>query len=259
MSRQPLRDPQTIHRSAVVAVDKLAVPATPTSVTDVATGGSLAFNTAYNITVAAGNNFGPTTCPTVGTVTTANDAAGTHVVRATLAQVTGATYYDIFMSTGAAPLWVARITETQRAAGCTVTAVGTVSATTPGAGKIDVRVVGTGLASNVAPFSVNNAYVTSGITPIDCSGYTTLLYYVQLSVTDLRSIPTLQLSLMSAPVGNAGSYAQFSNLNATILTGVRSPLYQSFAVAINGASQVMILVDTLTGQGASVDIWADLV
>ena len=51
------------------------------------------------------------------------------------AQSAGATVYDLFLSTAAAPLWVARITETQRAAGVTITAVGTVSATSPGAGK----------------------------------------------------------------------------------------------------------------------------
>src|SRR6266498_3727237 len=66
-----------IHRSAVTAADKLAVPAVSTAA-DVATGGSLVFATTYNFTMAAGNQFGVTTAPGVVAQLTANDAASTH-------------------------------------------------------------------------------------------------------------------------------------------------------------------------------------
>lgn len=259
MSRQPLRDSAGLHRSAIVAVDKLSVPATPTSVTESGTSGTLVFNTAYNITVAANTLYGPTTVPAVGTVTMANDAVSTHTLRATIAQVTGALSYDIFMSTAAAPLWVARITEAERAAGVTITAVGTVSATSPGAGKVDVRVVGTGLASNVAPFALNQAIVTSGITPIDATGYSTAIAHVYLSVTDLRSLPTAGIAWLTSPLGSAGAYVQSLGNTFTVLSGARTPLRQSFAFTLApSAGQLIVLVDTLTGQGASVDIWVDL-
>jgi hypothetical protein len=253
-----VRTSKGLHRSAITSVDKVTTPSAP-SVADVATGGGLSASTTYNCSVAAGTTFGPTPGSSSGSVAMAADASNTHVARVTIAQSTNAEYYDLFLSTAAQPLWVARVTEAQRAAGVTITAVGTVNATSPGAGKVDIRVVGTGLANNVAPFSVNNAYVTAGITPIDCTGFGTMQYYVQIVPTDLRSIPTTQLSFMSAPAGNAGVYSQFGNNNLTLLTGVRSPLYQSFSLATNAAAQMMILIDTISGQGTAVSIWVDLV
>lgn len=253
-----VRSTGTLHRSAITAIDRLAVPASPT-VADVATGGTLNFNTTYNVTAAASNTYGATTVPTVGAVTTANDASATHVARVTLAAVTRAVTYDLFLSTAANPLWVARITEAQRAAGCTVTAVGTVTGTSPGAGKIDIQVVGTGLASNVAPFTVNNAYDISTITPINCAGYSTARVYVLLTVTDLRSLPTLATCVFDSSSGNLGIYARGATSTFALLTGANNvPMLRQTDVTVAGTSQFIVAIDTLTGQGASVDVWVDL-
>lgn len=254
----PARTTSVLHRTGVTAIDKVAVP-TAVTVADVATGGSLLAATTYNVTWAAGTPQGITTVPANGSVTTASDASNTHVARVTTTQVTGATYYDLFLSTGANPLWVARVTEAQRAAGVTVTAVGTVTATSPGANKIDIRVVGTGVASNAAPFTVNNAYVFTGITPVDCRGATTALIYNYVTVTDLRSAPTLNFSVWTAPMNNTDGYVPVSTNVVGLLTAIQRPLTGVQVVNVQAASQLIVAVDAITGQGAAVDFWVDLV
>ncbi len=246
------------HRTGVTAMDKLATPSSPT-VADVATGGSLLPNTNYRATFAAGTLFGSTTCPTVASVTTANDGNSTHVVRITTTAVTGALHYDVFMSAVAAPLWVARITEAQRAAGVTVTAVGTVDETSPGANKIDVRVAGTGVAAfSVAPFIQNNAYVLDGITPLDCTGSNTALVQVVITAADLRSLPALNYSVFTQIPGAPTKWVLAALNGLSLLSSAQRPFmaYQSFSVL--GASALVVAVDLLSGQGMSIDIYVDL-
>lgn len=115
-----------LHRDAVSAVDKVAdLAADDLTVADVATGGELLANTSYKATAIPGNKFGPTkVASAIDSVTAANDASNTHIVEMTLAQKTGAAWYDLFVSTDAAPKWVARITEAIRVLGCRILAVG---------------------------------------------------------------------------------------------------------------------------------------
>jgi hypothetical protein len=256
--QKQIRTNLAIHRSAVTAADKLAVPAQLTGA-DVATGGSLNFNTTYKYNIAANTLLGPTTCPTAASQATANDASATHVVRITTVQTPHAVSYDIFLSTDAAPLWVARISEAQRAAGCTITAVGTVSATTPGANLVDVRVVGTGVASTAAPFGFNNAYDTTGITAVSCVGYTTALIQIKLSVTDLRSAPTIAYIVLGQIQQTGTDWINLAANAPSVLTALRTPLQALSTISIQGCTNLVVLVDTLTGQGASVDVYVDLV
>lgn len=249
------RGSSTLHRSGITAVDKLSVPSSPT-VADVATGGSLAFNTTYNVTLAAANKYGPTTVPAVGSVTTANDAANTHVARTTIAQVTNATHYDLFISTAANPLWVARITEAERAAGVTITAVGTVSATSPGAGIVDIRVVGTGVASNAAPFNVNNAYHLSSITAINLAGFNQCIFTFKLTVTDLRSLPTLAIAVFEVNTSVAGDYHLVLS-STPVMLSARTPLLLRGSASVAGNTSVLVAVDTISGQGASLDVYVE--
>jgi hypothetical protein len=253
----PRRSAGVLHRSAITEIDKLAVPASPT-VADVGTGGSLAFSTTYNCTLAAHNRWGTTTAPAVGSVATAADAVNTHVARVTTAAVTGADGYDLFLSVDAAPKWVARVTEAQRAAGVTVTAVGTVIATSPGANLIDIRVVGTGLASTANPFAANNAYKASIPVAVDCSGYSVARLLVKLAVTDLRSLPTLKLAVFLA---NQVSVADLmlSSLNTiNLLTAAGEVLEQELRVVVDGSTGIVVLVDTISGQGAACSVWVEL-
>jgi hypothetical protein len=250
------RGTQVLHRSGITAADLLANPAsTAPTVADVTTAGSLAFNTAYRAAFAAGNAQGNTLCSGVATQTTANDASSTHGVRLTIPQVTNATYYDLFLSTDTAPKWVARITETQRAAaGTTVTAVGTTGAGGPnGAGTVDIRVVGTGQQTSAQNFQQSTAYVTTA-TAYDSTGWSQVRVQVKMTLTDLRTAPTLILVPAWLNDLNAGQYHLGQPLQMPLASGSGASLFQEFVLDTNGADGVLLLVDAITGQGASVDI-----
>lgn len=253
------RNAGVLHRDAITAVDKLSVPTAATGA-DVATGGSLLANTTYNMTVAAQNRWGATTVPAVAAVTTAADASNTHVFRATLTQVTGADGYDLFLSTAANPLWVARITEAQRAAaGTIVTGVGTVGSGGPNpAGTVDIRVVGTGVASNANPFGSNNAYTPASPTAVDCTGFSRAHLMVKLAVTDLRSLPTLKLVLFHKNQISTADFVLDVIQTVDLLTQVGEPLLRDYLLDVDGSTGLVVLVDTITGQGAACSVWVEL-
>jgi hypothetical protein len=479
-----------LHRSGVTAADKLAVPAV--SAADVATGGGLLHNTAYKASAAAYNRWGPTTAPAAASVTTADDASDTHMVRIAVSQSPGADGYDIFMSTDANPKWVGRITEAERAAGVairlldvpsgdlaagvagkirtalaadtavngffvvsgagadviltartaaandatlnistangtcagltaeptsanttagvapvlqvetatvvetvpgtlvagnatvivtasgmtgsprtvsvavatndtaaqvaakiatalgldadvsafftvtnpggapttvvltslaaaandatmnidvdngtcsgltdeptsvhttagvagvlqveTATVVGTI--TTAGnaavvvtaagmtgsphtvpvavslaegvAGSVDVGLVGTGVASTAAPFAVNNAYTPGGLTPINCSGWSKARCLVALAVADLRSAPSLILTLFYANEASPNDWHQGASTTLTLLAAVGEALEQQVDLDVGDAASIAVLVESIAGQGAACSIW----
>lgn len=246
-----------LYRAGLTAVDKVAAPATPT-VADVATGGSLLFNTSYKAAVAAGTTYGPTLPSSVASVTTANDAANTHCINITIASVASSEYYDIFMSSAAAPFWVARVTEAQRAAGVTVTGVGVISAVSPGAGIVQVQLPGTGVATTAAPFTASNAFLVAPIPIIDCTGFTGATFHFYFSVTDFRSLPAFGYSIMKGPYNKPGFFNQVASALAAPVAAVRAPMYQIAVASCNGAQQLIVALETISGQGASMDIWVDL-
>jgi len=240
------------HRTAVTAADKLATPGTLT-VTDAGAGGNLA-NSQQNVAVSAFNRWGNTVVSTGNVTPTAS-----HRVRIAFAAVTGADGYDIFCSTDANPKWVARITEAQRAAGGIVDALGVYGA--GGAvNSIDIGVAGTGLASNVNPFAANTAARpdNSNITAIDCHDYEYLDLLSQLTVTDLRSLPSLILTGYYRNESSTADWVQFWAQTVSLLTAVQQPLEQNFRVLVAGAPAVVFCVDSIAGQGASLELWADL-
>ena len=143
------RNPPILHRNAVTAADKLAVPGALV-LTDVNESGSTLAHSAMNVAVSAYNRWGSTNNTNLATLTPTLD----HAINVAFSQVVGADGYDLFLSTDAAPLWVARITEAERAAGgFIISAVGTVTAggSAP-AGSVDIGIVGTGVANNATPF-----------------------------------------------------------------------------------------------------------
>lgn len=258
------RDGGVLHRDGITGADKLAAATSLTTGVDVGTGGSLAFATTFNITAVPGNRWGPAgPAPAVLAIATANDAANTHCVRGALAQVADADYYDIFMTTAAAPLWVGRITEAQRAAaGCRITALGVVDNAGAGAaGTVQVHVLGTGLASNVNPFILNNAYRpdNSGIVAVNCAGYTKAYILSKLAVTDLRSLPTLKIVPFLANQVSSGDWAQAQLQTQSLLTAVGESLIQNFVVTVEGSTGLKVLVDTISAQGGSAaSVWVEL-
>jgi hypothetical protein len=69
------------------------------------------------------------------------------------------------------------------AGGCRVTAVGVEDAAgTNPAGTVDIQVLGTGLGTNVAPFTVNNTYTPQLVTAVNCNGYSRAHVFVQMIV-----------------------------------------------------------------------------
>ena len=258
--RVSVRGATTLHRNAITAVDKIAAPVAMTSGATAATGGSLAASTTYNMVASAYNRWGVTAVPAVLGQATGAGAPSTHVVKGTLAQVTGADGYDLFMGTPAAPLWVDRITEAERASanGVEITAVGTHQAGAAlGAGVIQFNVVGTGVASTSANFAQNNAYTpaAAGITAIDCSGYEKMMVMVKLALTDLRSAPSLSIvpfvrNELSTDDWHADSIGILSLLGA-----LGQPLVGELALDVRAAANVKLLIDTIAGQGAAASIW----
>ena len=250
-----------LHRSAVAAADKLATPGLPTGGTDVLTGGGLAPGTTYKFAVAAGNRWGTTVASAVASQATASDGNSTHCVKFTVPQITRAEWYDVFMSTDAAPKWVARVTEAQRAAaGCRITAVATVNNGGAGAaGTIQVNAVGTGVATGTAPFAVNNAYDVTAITPVDCAGKHKAYIMVKLAVTDFRSLPG---PLIVVPFYqndySTNDWHQGSPQTLTFASAVNQPLEQMFIIDVHGSRGLAILVESLSGQGAAASVWVEL-
>jgi hypothetical protein len=258
VSPAAFRDVGTLHRDAIAAADRLATPTAISTTADVATGGSLLASTTYKVNYAGFNRWGPTICPSAASRATAADASNTHVIRVTVPQLAGADGYDLFLSTDAAPLWVARITEAQRAAGVTITALGTVDATSPGAGKVDVQVVGSGVASTASPFDINNAWTPGAVTAVDCRGFSKAKVLVKLALTDLRSLPTCKIGVFLANQLSSGDWHQVGVLDLAPLSALGKPLLQELDVDVHGSSGLIALVNTLTGQGAAVSIWVEL-
>jgi hypothetical protein len=245
---QAYRGTPVAHRTGITAIDKVtsptAVGAAAAGTTDI----TLATTNLY-LAIAAGNVYGTAGA---GTVSAAFTPTENKSVALTVAQATGATYYDIFMSVDAAPKWVGRITETQRASGIALTAVGTTGASEVGAGKVDIQVVGTGIQTSNAVFAVNNAYipetVATAATAVTTTGYAKAYIDVDLTLTDLRSAPAL--SIMAFTKTGSTWYACEPKA-LTVLSSVGYPLRQAFSVDVGGADAVEVLVGTISGQGAS--------
>ena len=242
------------HRTAITTADKVPI-ITITAADQPATAGSLTA-VAHGIGVAPGNSYGSAGVSALVTVTPTADKS----IDVTVPQATNAEYYDIFLSTSTtAPLWVARITETQRATGCAVTAVATVGEG-GSAGVVNVQVVGTGIASTTAPFVANNAYVPVGVTAISCAGKTKAYIYVKLSLTDIRISPVLNIApFLQNNDSESTEWFQSEVQTLSILGGAEcQALKQVLVVDVNSARNMVVLVGTITGQDASVNISVEL-
>lgn len=250
------RDAGTAHRSAITSADKLAAPGTIT-LTGL-TGGSLTSGTTYYVSAAAYNSWGATT---PASVVSASPGGSNTALNVAFAAVSGADGYDLFLSTdAAAPKWVARITAAQMAAGgYTVTAVGTVTQTgSAAAASVDIRVVGTGVQSTANPFTANNAYKVTTPTYVDCTGYSRAHVLVKLAVTDLRSAPTLTIVPFFKNQLSGSDYFAGLPQTVSLMTAVGQPLMQDFQFDVDGSTGFAVLIDTISGQGASASVWVEL-
>lgn len=236
----------TLHRSAISNVDKLVGLAALT-LTDIGVDtGQLIHSTLYYARVDGANRFGiaPQTLA-VQSITT-GAGADTYAVQLTVAQIPGADGYHVFLSTDAAPKWAAYVTETQRAAGCAITAVGTVGAGTV-AGKVDVQVAGTGIQTSNASLAYNTAFSIGAITPIDCTGYSKAYLTIKAAFTgNFTTAPALVFISLQYNTVSTSDWAVDSPQSVTLLAGTGLSMIQHFVVALKG-TQLAILFDTLTG------------
>ncbi len=150
--------------------------------------------TGYYYTIAAKTAFGTTT---VAAVTGATTPGGSNTaLRLTIPQVTNATGYVIFLGTNnTATPWVCEITESQRASGgfyCSTVSTVSGGGSAP-AGAFDVGVVGTGLAFTHGQFAANNAYYLTGISSINCAGYSKARLLITFACADYRTANSLTL------------------------------------------------------------------
>ena len=249
------RNGGTLHRNAITAVDKVAAAGTIT-ISAVTEAGSALTAAARYATVIPYNSEGSAgqATPTIVTVTpTVNQA-----VRLAFAAVTGADGYDIFLSTSSTgPLWVGRITETQRASGGIISSVGVYSAGGT-ANSIDVGIDGTGGAANANPFITSNAYTPASVTPINCAGYSVIHWHVKLAVTDLRSLPTLRVIPFFQDQISTNDFFQGQAVTLNLLTAVGQTLKQDIVAQVDGATACVLLVDAISGQGAACSVWAEI-
>ena len=239
----------TAYRSAVAAADVAAAPGTVTCTKQA--GGSAAA-AEYTVYVAAGNTYGRTTA-TAGNTTITTETTNL-TIRAAFAAVTGATYYDIFCSAdGAAAKFVGRITEVQRGTGIKLTAVNVTGAGSI-AGAVDIEVAGTGLAVNGGQLAVNTAYIIPA-SPIDATGH----QYVDFDVTFSRTGDSVAPALTLTPFLLNSRTSTYQSMTAQALTfggatGNFQSLKQRIRVEARGCPGVALLVESIAGTGAAVDI-----
>jgi hypothetical protein len=233
---------------------------------DVATGGLLAANANHAWVVSPYNRFGVVKGFPSFAIKTANDGNATHCVRITIPQVSGAEGYDVFVSAanaGGNPSYVGRITEAQRAAGAArISAVGVTDASgAGGAGTVDVCVVGTGVTSAAAPFTTNSAFIpatVAAIGQVSCAGFSKAHVYVKVSLADLRVSPSIVLLPFEANQVSGSDWANMNGTSMTVGMSGTATLLQSFTLAVDGATDLVILLSTLTGQTPAVSVWVEL-
>lgn len=237
------------YRSAITAADVIAAPGTVTCTKQA--GGSATAGT-YTVFVVAGNAYGRTTA-TQGNTTVTTETTNL-TVRAAFAQVTGATFYDLYCSTdSAAAKFVGRVTETQRASGIKLTAVN-VTGAGGAAGAVDIEVPGTGLAVNGGQLAVNTAYNIPA-SPVDCTGY----QYVDFDLSFSRTGDSAAMGLTVIPFFlNSRTSVYHMGAVQTIAFGGTSGAYsankQRLRVECRGNSGVALVVASIAGTGASLDI-----
>lgn len=238
----------TAHRTAVVAADVVAAPGTVTC-TKIAGGAATAG--VYTVFVVAGNTYGRTTA-TQGNTTVTTETTNL-TVRAAFAQVTGATFYDIFCSVdGAASKFLGRVTEAQRATGILITAQNTTGAGGT-AGAVDCQFPGTGLAVNGGQVAQNTAFTPESLTGIDPSGAENL----DINVTFSRTGDSVAGTLVLLPFYAMSSSHYAAGEPVTVFFGGTSgsyyPLRQTLRLPCRGRSTVVV-VASIAGTGASVDL-----
>ena len=121
---------------------------------------------------------------------------------------------------------------------------------------MDIGEVGTGLAADTTA-AVNTAYVPP--TPIDCTGYSNIHFDIELTRTGDAVAPALVVVPYFYNATGAVSFAGSpSTLTFGGATGVYTSRRQRLTVACYGAAGCGLLVQSIAGTGASVNVYASL-
>lgn len=237
-----------LYRTGVAAADVLAVPGALT--TSPQAGGSCTAGT-YKVKVVAGNAYGRTTATAGSDVVTATTNL---TVRVLFAAVTGATFYDIYVSTDTDPKFVGRITEAQRASGILLTAVNTTGAGGT-AGGVDVQVPGTGLQAGTTA-AQNTAYSIPA-SPVNCAGR----QYIDFDLVSSRTGDSAALSLIVVPFwynATLGAYAAGAPQTLTFggTAGNYQPNIQRLRFEARGNDAMALAVASIAGTGAAITMYA---
>ena len=120
------------------------------------------------------------------------------------------------------------------------------------AGAVDLAEVGTGLASGTTA-AVNTAYVIP--VPVDCSGY----QYCDFDLVFSRTGDAVAAALVVVPYSyNTRLGAYFAGTAQTLAfggtTAAYGALYQRIRVEVRGNPAVGLLVQSIAGTGASLNI-----
>jgi len=238
------------HRFGVTAADTLASP-TITAAKDDAHVGVMAA-ASHNIAVAVGTCYGYATRSDIVAITPTENKC----VLLTIPQVVGAESYVIFFGVDAAPKRLAEITEAQRAAGCTITAVETVGAPYAGqaAGTVTLKLVGTGADTAAAIYATNLSLApvkiaiagatSSGV--VDCAGYPTAYVRVKARPGALTAVPSL----------TAVPFVQINGKWAPGTPGVvtAGQLSDGFTANVGGGLLVVAVKSLTAGALADIDV-----
>jgi hypothetical protein len=245
ISSDSVRSTATLHRSAIAAIDKLGLVTIGTA-SGVA-GGSLSTSATNYWAVTAYNAHGTGIPTAVGSGAPGGSFTAEQIP---ITRLVGSDGYDInFSANAAAPKWLARITEAQRAAGCVITAVGTVTTSGGVAGTVTCNVLGTGIASTSAPFTANNAYTPEAIATVgyvDCTNEKLAHVLVEATLTGLTVAPALTI-LPFVKRNGASAWYQGTLTQVYLLTQVGQSLLEAFDLEVDGSTGLVIALDTITG------------
>jgi hypothetical protein len=240
----------SVYRTSITAPDI----ATPTvGILTTAAGGSLTA-VAHQVRVTAVNAFGrslPVIPAGNGIVATASG-----VIRIPITP--NGLDFDIFLSTVADPLYLGRVTAAEVTSGVIITAAATATTncikTTTGAtaGVVECRVVGTQRAAStdIIPFSF-----VMPATPISCVGKQFVDIDVEVTLTASPVLPVIVV--VPFFLNSTDIYVQsdiVSTLNLSVGTSNRTRLrYQ-----VQGNTGVHLVVQSIVGVGASINMWSSV-
>lgn len=240
------------HRTNIATADKITSPTCVGALAAGSTTITLATTTLYGAIAARIAGIGSAGA---GTISAAFTPTENKSVLMTIPQVAGATHYDVFLSVDAAPKWVARVTEAQRAAGCAVTAVGVVGAG-GAAGKVDIQVLGTGVQTTTSEFANNNAYTPAIASaapnqPVPCAGYKNARVYMTFNRGDCTGTPTCSV-IPFTKTGATWGAGDVYTMDLATRTGVTMTVPKDFNV--EGAESFAVLCNPAGGTFSAIVI-----